>query len=96
VYALGAATATQHLYGVLHVLAVSGTNPTLDVVIQSDDAEGFASGTTRGTFTQKTAVGSQFLTPVAGPVTDTHWRCTWTIGGTNTPSFTIALVVGIL
>jgi hypothetical protein len=92
---LGAVTATQKLYGCLHVTAVSGTNPTLDVIVESDDAAGFSSGTTRLTFTQKTAVGSQFITPVAGPITDTYWRASVTIGGTDTPSFTIVLTVGI-
>ena len=95
-YQLGAVSATQYVYGVLHVLAVSGTDPTLDVIVQSDDAEGFSSGATRLTFTQNTTIGSQFITPVAGPITDDWWRATWTIGGTNTPSFTIALIVGIL
>jgi hypothetical protein len=93
---LGAVSATQYLYGCLHVLAVSGTSPTLDVVVKSDDAEGFSSGTTRLTFAQKTAIGSEFITPVAGPITDDWFRATWTIGGSGSPSFTIALVVGIL
>ena len=93
---LGAVASGQKLYGILQVLAVSGTNPTLDLVVESDDAEGFASGVTRLTFTQATAVGAQFITPVAGPITDDWWRAAWTIGGTDDPSFTIALCVGIL
>ena len=92
---LGAATSTQYLYGCLHVIAASGTNPTLDVIVASDDAEGFSSATTRLTFTQATGITSQFITPVAGPITDTHYRATWTIGGTDTPTFSIVLVVGI-
>lgn len=95
-YELGAVGATQYLYGCLHVLAVSGTDPTLDVIIASDDAEGMASATTRLTFTQKTAVGAQFITPVAGAITDTWWRASWTIGGTETPTFTFVVSVGIL
>lgn len=91
---LGAVASTQHLYACLHILAVSGTLPTLDVIIQSDDAEGFASPVTRATFTQASAIGAQFLTPVAGPITDTWWRAQWTLGGT-TPAFTIALSMGI-
>ncbi len=93
---LGAVTAAQKLYAVLHVFAVSGTSPTLDVLVKSDDAEGFSSGTTRITFTQKTAIGYQFATPVAGAITDDWWRIYWTIGGTDTPSFTFAVAVGIL
>ena len=38
---LGAVGATQKLYSALHVFAASGTSPTLDVVIQSDDNSGF-------------------------------------------------------
>lgn len=93
---LGQVTAAQKLYAVLHVFAVSGTNPTLDVLVKSDDAEGFSSGSTRITFAQKTAIGSELATPVAGAITDDWWRIYWTVGGTNTPSFTFAVVVGIL
>jgi hypothetical protein len=93
---LGAVAAIQYIYGCLQVLDVDGTNPTLDLVVQSDDAQGFASPVTRLTFTQRTAIGSQFVVPVVGPVTDTWWRASWTIGGTADPSFTIALAVGIL
>ena len=95
VYQLGAVGAAQKLYACLHVLAASGTNPTLDVIVESDDAEAFSSATTRATFTQKTEAGSQFVVPIAGPITDTWWRTTWTIGGTDTPTFSIVLAVGI-
>lgn len=91
---LGAVSATQKLYGVMHILAVSGTTPTLDMKIQSDDAEGFASPIDRITFTQATAKGAQWATPVAGPITDTWWRCSYTIGGTS-PSFTVVVIIGI-
>ena len=87
--------AGKYLYAILHVLAVEGTNPTLDLIVQSDDASGFASAVSRITFTQKTAIGAQFASLV-GPITDTYFRASYTIGGTNTPKFTIALAVGIL
>lgn len=92
---LGAVADGKYVYGVMHVTAVSGTNPTLDLLIQSDDAEGFGSPTTRLTFAQATAASAQWLTPVAGPITDDWWRASWTIGGTGTPSFTILVVVAI-
>lgn len=95
-YQVGAAGATQSLYAALHVLSVSGTNPTLNVVIASDNNSGFTSGLTRMTFSQKTAIGTQWLTPVAGPQTDDYWRAEWTIGGSNTPTFNFVVVFGIL
>lgn len=95
-YELGAATAAKYLYAGLHVFSAAGTNPTLDVIIESDDAEAFGSATTRATFAQKTAASAQWLTPVAGPVTDTWWRAKWTIGGSANPTFNIAVVFGIL
>jgi len=92
---LGAVSATKKLYCAMHVVAVSGTNPTLNVVIESDDAQGFASPITRATFTQATTIGAEMLAAVAGPITDTWWRAKCTIGGTGGPSFTIVITVGI-
>jgi hypothetical protein len=92
---LGAVTSSQKLYCAIHVTAVAGTTPTLNVVIESDDAEGFASPVTRATFTQATAIGAEMLAAVAGPITDTWWRAKCTIGGTGSPSFTIVITVGI-
>lgn len=91
---LGEVTASQKLYAAMHVLAVSGTNPTLDLVVQSDSAEAFTSAADRITFSQKTAVGSEWATPVSGAITDTWWRASWTLGGTS-PSFTVAVIVAI-
>ena len=91
---LGAVSATQKLFAALHVIAASGTTPTLDVTIESDDASGFASPVTRITFGQKTAISSEWATPVKGAITDDWWRVAWTIGGTS-PSFTFVVVVGI-
>jgi hypothetical protein len=91
---LGAVSSEQSLYGVLHVLAVEGTDPTLDVVVQSDDASGFASGVTRLTFPQQVQPGAVFLS-AAGPITDTYYRAALTIGGEDA-AFLIALAVGIL
>jgi len=46
------------------------------------------------TFTQKTAVGSEWK-EAAGPFTDDYWRVKYTVGGVD-PSFTFAVGVGIL
>lgn len=91
---LGAVGATQRLYAGLHVFTVSGTTPTLDATVKSDDGVGFASPTTRITFAQKTARGFEWATSVAGPITDDWWRIDYTIGG-GSPSFLFAVIVGI-
>lgn len=91
---LGALSATQTLVATLHVVGpVEGTTPTLDVVIESDVDDTFASATSRVTFTQATAIGGQWGT-VAGAVTDTWWRASVTVGGTD-PSFPVFVSFGI-
>jgi len=91
---LGALSATQSLFGVLHVVTVSGSSPTLDINVESDDNSGFSSATVRGAFTQATAATSQMLTPIAGAITDDYWRINATIGG-STPSFSMLCGIGI-
>lgn len=90
---LGAVGATQKLYASLHVLSVSAGD-TIDVVVQSDDAEGFASPTNRITFAQASAAGSEWATPIDGAILDTWYRCSWTVAGAD-PSISIVVVVGI-
>ena len=100
--ASGSGTGQQHgdviagksLHAALHVIGASGTTPTLDVKVQSDDNSGFSSPTDRITFTQATGTTAQFAS-VAGAITDDYWRVAFTIGGT-TPSFSFAVVIGIL
>lgn len=91
---MGAVGATQRLYAALHVISASGTSPTLDVKIQSDDNSGFTSATDRITFTQATAKTSE-LSSVAGAITDDYWRVSYTIGGSDTPTFAFAVTAGI-
>ncbi len=90
---LGAVAAGSTVYGALHVFAASGTSPTLDVVVQSDDNAGFTSPTTRLTFTQATGTTAEWQS-ADGAITDDYWRVSYTITGTS-PSFTFAVVVGI-
>lgn len=71
-YQVGAVSATQKLYAILAVTNADLT--TMDVVLESDNAEGFGSGTTRVTFTQVTTETAEFPTPVAGAITDDWWR----------------------
>lgn len=89
---LGAVSASQSVFGALHVVDFSGT-PTLDVLVQSDVDDTWASPTTQLTFAQATGKTGEFLS-AAGAVTDTWWRVSFTIGG-GTPSITFAVIVGI-
>lgn len=92
-------TASQYLFAGLHVGAVTGTSPTLDVIVQSAALVGFGSPTTRITFSQATGSSSytsQWATPVAGAITDGFWRVSYTIGGSATPTFPFAVVIGVL
>jgi len=91
---LGAVSAAQTLYASMHVTTVSGTSPTLDVVIQSDTASGFTSPVSRITFTQATGITSEWK-ELAGAITDDWYRVDFTIGGTS-PSFDFIVNVGIL
>ena len=94
VVAFGGPTASQTLWAGLHV--TSGTGGTLTVRVQTDDNVGFASPTTRITFTATTgpvASGElKFLTPV-NISAETHIRADWTI---SAGSFTFAVNAGIV
>ncbi|MFF2331824.1 MULTISPECIES: hypothetical protein [unclassified Streptomyces] len=91
---LGAVPAGKRLYAALHVLSVAGTTPSLTVAIESDDAVGMATPTSRLTFSAATAASGQILRTDGTAITDTHYRATWTISGTG-PSFLFALSLGI-
>lgn len=70
----------------LDVSAVSGTDPTLDVILQTT-----ADGTnyyTAGSYTQSTATGTEAKV-FTGLGSSSRWR--WTIGGTDTPTFTFSI-----
>lgn len=89
----GAVTATQKVYAALHVFAVSGASPTLNVVGRSDDNSGMTTPTTRLTFAQATGVTSEWM-QLAGAITDDYWDFDFTIGGAS-PSFTFGVTLGI-
>lgn len=91
---LGAVTAEQKIYAGLHVISAGGT-PTLDVTIESDASNSFSgSETTRITFSQMTAIGSQWQ-EVSGAITDTWWRVAYAVGGTD-PDLDFIVSIGIL
>ena len=86
---------TQRLWIAIWVTAASGTTPTLDLLLESDDDSGFPSATTRITVPQFTGVG-YYIGSVDGPITpDTFYRLTADIGGTGSPSFTLIAAIGI-
>lgn len=91
---LGAIPAGKRLYAALHVLSAAGTTPSITARIESDDAAGFTTPTTRLTFAAATGPGGQILRGDGTAVTDTYYRVAWTISGT-TPSFMLAVSLGI-
>jgi hypothetical protein len=74
---------------ILAVTAVTGTNPTLDVVVQwSADGTNFFAAQAADSFTQVTATGGAAkLFTAKGPI----YRVAWTVGGTATPTFTFSV-----
>jgi hypothetical protein len=90
---VGAVPAGRSMWAGLHVLSAAGTTPSFTAVLQSAAAVGFASPTTRATFTAATGRYTEFQR-IAGPITDAFWRISYTISGT-TPSFLVAATVGI-
>lgn len=89
-----AVAAGQKLYATLHVVEASGTSPSLTVTIESDATNDFTgSETTRVTFTEATGITSEAIS-IAGAITDTWYRVTHTISGTN-PSFKYVCAIGV-
>lgn len=87
-YQLGSGT----VFCALHVIAASGTTPTLDIDIESDDNGAFSSPTVRGSFAQATGTTAEWL-PL-GAYGDDYYRVSWTIGGGG-PSFSFVVVLGL-
>jgi hypothetical protein len=75
----------------VHILAVSGTTPTLDVRLESAPTSAFASMTERWFPATMTAAGAVFAR-VPGS-TDTWWRLRCEVGGTS-PRFTVLAIIG--
>ncbi len=86
---LGAVAAGKYLYGSFHVFT-PGT--TITVVLESDDANTFATATTRATLGPITTAGGVWATRVAGSITDTWFRYRVTA---ITGTFSVAGAIGI-
>jgi len=82
-------TSSSGAVAIIHVTAVSGTDPTLDAVVQMDTLNAFTSPTPLITFAQATAVTSQRVEVATSA--EQYIRLSYTIGGTDTPTFTIAV-----
>lgn len=80
IYELGAVSATQKVYAALHVTEWNATS--LDVLVKSNDTNDTVTPTTRITFTQATAVTSEWKS-LAGAITDTYWYVDFTLVGTS-------------
>lgn len=93
VYQLGALSATQKMYANFHLVAISGTTPSLTVELWSNPANTTVGGTLRGTFGAQTVVTSGQIT-VNGAVTDPYWYVKITGSGTSL-SYRFACAAGI-
>lgn len=92
---LGAVLSTQNLYLRLHSVAVpGGTTPTLTVVFESSLIGDFTDAVTLQTFTVVTTSRAKESFTLAGPITDTHYRFRWTVGGSG-GTYLIRLAAGI-
>jgi len=88
---------TSHIgYATLHVTSTSGPGDrTLNVTIQSDNSSGFASPTTRITFTGiTTALGSEWKSTTVSSSTDVWWRAYYITSGVN-PGYTAYVTFGL-
>lgn len=77
--------------------AGAGTNPTLDVTVEHSDASGSGyTAITGAAFTQVTNAASQQKLVISRDDAKRYVRVTYTIGGTNSPSFTFSVTgVGV-
>ena len=90
----GGVASGKSLFAIFHLLTFSGA-ASIDVLIESDDASGFISPTTRITFANKASISSEYVVPLAGPITDDWLRVKFTFVTPTTPSAKIVVAVGI-
>lgn len=82
IHTLGATTAGTHVHAVFQLTDI-GNADTVAITLLSDDSTAFSSATTRGTFSASSANEAQWLTPIAGAITDTYWRAVATVSGSS-------------
>lgn len=91
-YQLGTLSATQKLYAAVCFLDVSAGGSVV-LTVESDNAGGFPSATTRATFTAATGATEEWK-EVAGAITDDYWRITWARTGGATFNAVVAFGIG--
>ena len=88
---LGALASTKQWMAMAgHVTARTGTASVV-FTLQSDDNSGFSSPTNCITQASINSVSDFGPSVVQGPITDDHWRVIYTISGTGTLSFVVAM-----
>lgn len=88
--ALASPSAAQSLAASFHVTSVSGTG-SIVFTVQTDDAVGFPSATTRITSQSFTGAGAQYARTAVGAYSaETHVRAGWTITGFTSVTFFVA------
>lgn len=86
-------TTGQSLYAGLHVSAYSGFD-SASIEVESDDAVGFGSATSRITFTTVTGTTSEWSSVAGDLSTETYWRVKYTLNGSG--SITFAVAIGVI
>lgn len=79
----------------VHVVAISGTTPTLDVIYETSALGNYTDAITRHTFTQFTPSYLKERAEKTAAVSDLNGRFSWTIGGTGSPSFLVRMSEGV-
>lgn len=88
---LSAVDEGQSVYAAVHILGTPGTTVTLE--LESDTTADFDDDpTVRASIGPLTTAGGTWVTPIAGPITDTWWRVNI---DAITGSFTIAVALGV-
>ena len=95
---LGAVTAGQTVFCVIHITALSGSSPILTIDVRHDDNSGMTSPNILGGVFggALTTVQADIVNDVlsGGTTTDDWWDVQWTLSG-GTPSFTFLVTLGI-
>lgn len=79
----------------VHVVTLSGTAPTLDVIYETSALGDYTDAITRHTFTQFTGAYLKERAVKTDAVSDLNGRFSWTIGGTGSPSFLVRMSEGV-